>query len=73
MGFGGVGLLALAICLGISTDRLWVRILCVIYVAAINLQSIFYAVSKAEEGYLVLPLFTLLLGGVIQSVNKAFD
>ena len=73
LGFGGVGLLALAVYYAIDTEKNSIRVLSYSYILLINLTSIYYVFDKKDEIYLVVPLFTLLLGGIIKSIYKALD
>lgn len=73
LGFGGVGLLALAVYYAIDTERISIRILSWSYIAIVNLDAIYKCVDEKNEIYLILPLSTLLLGGIIHTVYQALD
>jgi len=73
LGFGGVGLLAMAIYYAIDTEKNSIRILSYFYILIANSTSIYYVFEKKNEVYLFVPLFTLLLGGIIHSIYKALD
>ena len=73
LGFGGVGLLALAIYYAIDTEKNWVRILSWFYIVAANLSALYRCIEERNEIYLILPLFSLLLWGVIHTIYKALD
>ena len=73
IGFGGVGLLALAVYYAIDTEKISIRILSWSYIAIVNFGAIYRCIAEKDEIYLIFPLSTLLLGGIIHTIYKALD
>ena len=71
---GGIFLLCAAVCGAIMSDRPWVKLISVLYLAYFAIAVVVEIVrGKWEPALLVMPLLLVLLGMYVYDVHHMFD